>query len=503
MDGSKRLRFAVDQTLGVRRFMGWLNGRFIVMLFCVWAPCVHADRIGDIVETTIFEQALRFFTFSDPSLRYALVGAILLGISCGVLGSFIVVRKMALMGDTLSHAVLPGVAAGFLWSETKDPVAILVGATVVGLLATVLVSLIRQTTKIKEDAALGLVLASFFGVGICMLTRIQKLPNGNQSGIDKFMFGQAAALTQQDVTLMFATTVLTIILIVLFYKGLLAMSFDPAFAVSIGLPVKAIHYMLMALLAFAIVVSLQAVGVVLVSAMLITPAASAYLLTDRMKHMLVLSAIFGMLAGAIGAFLSFLGNNLPTGPFMVIGASVVFVLAYFFAPKHGVLTRWYRHLRRRQRVRMENMLKAMHRVMEDRDFHGEGVSVKELATLRRETLEDITRTVQEMVRNKYVTLGEAGNMVYFTPESFNHACRIVRNHRLWELYLTNEVDYQADHVHEDAEKIEHVLGEEIVRKLERALDYPKTDPHGKKIPEVRDMSGLPQEIATGYGKGRN
>ena len=477
----------------------------VCLLVCFAVPSVFAARIGDITETSVWGQAMRFFTFSDPALRYALAGAILLGISCGLLGSFIVVRKMALMGDTLSHAVLPGVAAGFLWNATKDPVAILIGATISGLLATVMVSLIQQTTKIKEDAALGLILASFFGLGICLLTRIQKMPSGNQSGIDKFMFGQAAALTQQDVMLMLVTTVLTILLIVLFYKGLLTTSFDPAFAASIGMPVKAIHYLLMGLLAFAIVVSLQAVGVVLVSAMLITPAASAYLLTDRMKTMLVLSAIFGMLAGTIGAFLSFLGNNLPTGPFMVIGASAVFVMAYFFAPKHGVVTRWVRHIRRRQRVRFENMLKAMHRVMEDRDFHGDGVSLNELAELRRETLENIQRTVKEMARQREVSLGEAGQMVYFTPNSFKQACRIVRNHRLWELYLTNEVDYDADHVHEDAEKIEHVLGEETVRKLERTLDFPQTDPHGKPIPAVRDISGAapvaPDQIP-GYGKGR-
>jgi manganese/zinc/iron transport system permease protein len=223
-----------------------------------------------------------------------------------------------------------------------------------------------------------------------------------------------------------------------------------------------------------------------------------------MKHMLILSAVFGMLAGGIGAFLSFLGNNLPTGPFMVIGASVIFVCAYFFAPKHGVVTRWVRHLKRRQRIGFENMLKAMHRVQEDRDFRGEGVSLKELANLRRETLEEVKHKISSMARQKIVTLGEDGNMAYFTPDSFKHASRIVRNHRLWELYLTNEANYSADHVHEDAEKIEHVLGEEIVRELERTLNYPETDPHGKRIPGARDLNEVgvsAPEAATGYGTG--
>ncbi|MFT5124610.1 MAG: ABC-type Mn2+/Zn2+ transport system permease subunit [Verrucomicrobiales bacterium] len=457
------------------------------LLFCGLASPVFAERIGDVVETHMWEQAVRFFTFRDPALRYALAGAILLGISCGVLGSFIVVRKMALMGDTLSHAVLPGVAAGFLWSGTKDPLAILIGATAAGLLGTFMVSIIRQTTRIKEDACMGLVLGSFFAVGICMLTLIQQMETGNQSGIDKFMFGQAAALNADDIRLMAICTVVVLIIVTLCYKGFLAASFDVGFAASLGLPVRMLHYLLMGLLAFCIVISLQAVGVVLVSAMLITPAATAYLLTDRMHRMLLYAAGFGMLSGALGAFLSFQGNNLPTGPFMVVGASSFFLIAFLIAPRHGVLVRWFRHKRRSQRIHFENTLKAMHRVLEDRGFIGDGVSLRELAELRRETIEEIRKRVRALARAGQAILGEDGNMVYFTRESENTAKRIVRNHRLWELYLTNEANYDADHVHDDAEKIEHILGEEIVRQLERKLNYPVADPHGKPIPGIQDL----------------
>ena len=153
--------------------------------FCLLAAAMPAwaDRIGDISETSVIEQAKRFFSFRDPSVRYALIGSILLGISCGLMGGFIVVRKMALFGDTLSHAVLPGVALGFLWNMEKDPVAIFIGATLAGLLGGAMVALIRQTTRLKEDTALGIVLASFFAVGICLLTRIQKM-SGNKGGLD-------------------------------------------------------------------------------------------------------------------------------------------------------------------------------------------------------------------------------------------------------------------------------------------------------------------------------
>src|SRR5688572_32010323 len=180
------------------------------LVFLSLATPAHAARIGDLSQTTIWEQAVRFFTFQDPSVRYALVGSLLLGVSCGLLGSFIVVRKMALVGDALSHAVLPGVTVGFLWNMSKDPVAIFIGATIAGLIGTAVVSWIKQTTHLKEDTALGLVLAVFFAVGICLLTMLQRLPTGNKSGLDKFLFGQVAAIGQKDVILMAAVTALSI-----------------------------------------------------------------------------------------------------------------------------------------------------------------------------------------------------------------------------------------------------------------------------------------------------
>ena len=479
---------------------------FLIVLLYLCAPeLVWAERIGDMGETTVWDQARRFFSLKDPAVRYALMGSILLGISCGLLGSFIVVRKMALFGDTLSHAVLPGVALGFMWNMSKDPLAIFIGATLAGLIGGALVTLIVQTTRLKEDTALGLVLASFFAVGICLLTRIQKISTGNKGGLDDFLFGQAAAMGKNDITLMLGVTLLVILAITFFYKELLVVSFDKIFAGSVGLPVAVIHYALMMLLAFSVVIALQAVGVVLVSAMLITPAAAAYLLTDRMHVMLLLASIFGVAAGAAGAFFSFLGNNLPTGPLMVVGASLVFVLAFLFGPRHGVVSRWWRQSSRSARVQRENTLKAVYHVIEARSFEGEGVSLRELAERRRETIEDVRGQAQQLKKYGLATLDEDGEAVHLMPEGWQRACEIVRNHRLWELYLTNEARIAPDHVHDDAEIIEHVLGEETVRQLERTLNHAKEDPHGRQIPGLQDLQlggrsfGGP-EVTTGYGK---
>jgi manganese/zinc/iron transport system permease protein len=300
-------------------------------------------------------------------------------------------------------------------------------------------------------------------------------------------------------------TLASVVILGVFYKEFLVTSFDPGFARVIGLPVQVFHYTLMLLLAFAVVVALQAVGVVLVSAMLITPAAAAYLLTDRMSRMLMLAAVFGMFAGLIGAFLSFLGNNLPTGPFMVVAASAVFAAAFLFGPKHGVITRWWRLLSRRQRVLRENTLKSIYHVLEDRGFAGQGVALTELAQRRRETASEVARGVTQLRRHRLATVHEDGNLVLLTPEGWRQACAIVRNHRLWELFLTHTANIAADHVHEDAERIEHVLGEETVRQLERQLEFASRDPHGKMIPGLAQMDEhagdplRPPEV-TGYGR---
>lgn len=478
---------------------------WILWLGACAVPEAHAIRIGELEETSFSAQVVRFFSLQDPSLRYALIGSILLGISCGVLGSFLVVRKMALMGDALSHAVLPGVAIGFLWNMTKDPLAIFIGATIAGLLGAGTVHLITQTTRLKEDTALGLVLAGYFAVGAAMVSMIQHLPVGNQSGIDKFMFGQAAAISEQDIKLMGTITALSLLAVGIFYKEFLVTSFDPGFARANGFPVQVMHYALMLLLAFSVVIALQAVGVVLVSAMLITPAAAAYMLTDRMSRMLMLAALFGIFAGASGAFFSFLRPNLPTGPFMVLGASFVFGLAFLFGPKHGVLVKWWMQRSRSRRVQRENTLKSLYHVLESRDFHGEGVTLKELAERRRETMEEARTQADALQQHGLATLAGDEDTLYLTPEGWQRSLAIVRNHRLWELYLTNAAQIPADHVHEDAEKIEHVLGEDVVRDLERRLSFATTDPHGRSIPNVADVrKGVPAPErppdSMGYGK---
>jgi manganese/zinc/iron transport system permease protein len=444
-----------------------------------------AARIGELVEWSFAAQAVRFFSFADPAMRWALAGSMLLGVCCGLMGSFLVVRRLALMGDALAHAVLPGVALGFLWNMSKDPLAIFVGAVAAGLLGAGTVQLLRSTTRHREDAALGFVLSSFFGAGVCLLTMIQNLPGASKAGLDTFLFGQAAAMGPGDVALLGGVALIAAWALAVFFKEFLVTSFDEGFARSAGLPARFFQNCLMLLLSFAIVSSLQAVGVVLVSAMLVIPAAAAYLLTERLGKMVWLSATFGLAAGAAGSFISYAGRGLPSGPLMVLAAAVIFFGALMLAPRHGILVRLWRRHAGAARVARENTLKAIYHVLEDGQFTSEAVSVADVAARRGGEVPEIEREFAALRRAGLAT--RAADRVALTPEGWQRACEIVRNHRLWELYLTNAASLAPDHVHEDAEVIEHILGEETVRHLEKRLNYARRDPHGKPIPGLRDL----------------
>jgi len=449
-----------------------------------------AATIGDLADTRIWEQALRFAQMRDPAVRYALVGTVALGLCCGLMGCFILVRRMSMTGDALSHAVLPGVVLGFVWSGTKDPLAIFIGAVVAGLVGAVVARLIRDTTILKEDAALGLVLGGFYGAGIVLMRLVQSGGYGNQSGLDKFLFGQAAALSRPDVVLMVGVAVLVVVLVVLFYKELQVTSFDIGFARSLGLPVVLIENLIMLLLAFAVVVALQAVGVVLVSAMLILPGATAYLLTDRFHILLILASVFGVLAGATGAFLSFMEAGMPTGPYVVVAGTLLFSGAFVFAPRHGVLAKWIHHAAQRARTRRENVLKAIFHVLEEEGFRRADAQTERIAARLREHPARLGRSLRVMSWRGWIKPAGAGR-VTFTRAGWDAACAVVRKHRLWELYLASAASIAADHVHDDAETIEHILDDATVRRLMARLAHPTKDPHGRWIPEAANGVAAP------------
>lgn len=286
----------------------------------------------------------------DPNARWILLGCSLLGLSSGVLGSFAYLRKQSLMGDALSHAALPGVCVAFMITGSKSILFFLIGAAAAGLLATLSIGWITRHSKIKQDSALGIVLSVFFGVGIVLLTQIQHSSSGNQSGLDKFLFGQAASMVHSDVITMAIISFLLISVCTLFFKEFKLLSFDPGYARGLGFPVSILDHFMMFLIVVAVVVGIQAVGVVLMAALLITPAVAARYWTEKLGLMVILSGIFGAFSGFVGTYLSTMGSNLPTGPLSVLAATGLFGFSLLFAPKRGLLIKMFRQTSMKQQV---------------------------------------------------------------------------------------------------------------------------------------------------------
>jgi manganese/zinc/iron transport system permease protein len=283
----------------------------------------------------------------DYTLRNVALGSALLGIVSGVLGSFAMLRKQGLLGDTLAHAALPGICIAFLLTGAKDQIVLLIGAGIAGWIGTMLLLLIVRRTVLSEDAALGIVLSTFFGIGITLLTYINQRDDANQAGLDKYLFGQAAALVERDVITFAILGGVALLLVLLFYKEFKLLTFDPEFAGSLGFGTTKLSVLLTSLIVVAVVIGLQTVGVVLMAAMLIGPAAAARQWTNRLATMIVLSATFGALAGVTGALLSFTQQGLPTGPTVVLALTVIVFASLAFAPARGMVWDWWR--RRKQR----------------------------------------------------------------------------------------------------------------------------------------------------------
>ncbi|MFT5465669.1 MAG: ABC-type Mn2+/Zn2+ transport system permease subunit [Verrucomicrobiales bacterium] len=456
------------------------------LVFAIFAfPAVaFAARVSDVQDTDFWEQATRFFDWGDPhNGRYLMeltIGCALVGLCCGLLSAFIVVRRIALVGDMLSHAILPGIVLGFLWTATKNPVHLLIGAVTAGLVGAALATGLKRTTTLKDDTNFGIVLGGFYAVGIFLMSMIQNGNFGDQSGIGEILLGSAAAMRTADIKLIAVVAAVSVIVIGLLFKEFKASSFDPSFANTIGIKERGMHYLLMGLLSFVVVISIQAVGALLVTAMLIIPAATATLLTHRLEIVILLAVLFGMVASVGGAYFSFLHQGLPTGALMILTGSFGFSLAFIFAPERGLLPRKLRRKRQAARIQRENTLKAIFHLLEAAGFESDRVTFADLTARRRRGESEVRREFQNLARHGLVELN--GASLRLTDAGLTRAKEIVRNHRLWELYLTHSADIAADHVHDDAEKIEHVLGENVVRLLEQRFGAEAIDPHGKTIP---------------------
>lgn len=296
---------------------------------------------------------------SDYTVRTVAAAALLLGVTSGALGSFAVLRKQSLLGDVLSHAALPGVALGFLIAGGRSFAGILAGALTTGVAAALLMLLLARRSRLKTDAALGIALGTFFAAGVVLLSYVQGRAGAGQAGLETFLFGQAAAVLRSDLALMAGIAAAALVLVAAFWKEFAVTTFDPAFAASLGLPVAWLEAAMTAMIALAVVLGLQMVGVVLMSAMIVAPAVAARQWTDRLGTMVVLAAAFGAIGGLVGAVTSALARGLATGPLIVLALTALAAASLAFAPRRGLVAALLRRRRERRALGERRVLEAL------------------------------------------------------------------------------------------------------------------------------------------------
>jgi manganese/zinc/iron transport system permease protein len=413
-----------------------------------------------------------------------LIGTSLLGSVAGVLGCFAVLRRRALVGDLLSHAALPGLCLAFLVLGQRHFGGMLFGAFCTGLAGVGLVTLVCRWTRTKEDAAVGIVLSTFFGAGIVLSSVIQNQEGGGaKAGLESYIYGQAAGMVLQDVLWIAMVSAAALVVVVLLFKEFKVLSFDPAFARTQGWPTLALDLAMMGTLALVTVTGLPAVGVVLMAAMLILPGATARFWTERLGPMLVLSGILGAAPGTIGTLLSagvvagWLGfdplafgptaTNLPTGPLIVLSGTALFLFSVLFAPRRGAVARLWAAARLRSTTARENLLRTLYELSEPRLPDRPAIAVEQLLTHRAWRAWQARWLVRWMSWLGLVERTPEGARL--SESGLGKARGLVRTHRLWERFLIERADIAPDHVDRDADMIEHLLGREIVDALEERL----------------------------------
>lgn len=429
---------------------------------------------------------------------WPLVMASLIAVGCALLGAVFVVRRTALLGDAVSHSVLPGVAAGLLLSGllvghseggafgmSTSMLFILAGALIAGLLSTAMIEALSSHSRIKPDTALGAVFPAFFAAGVIL---IRSQASDAHFDVDCVFYGSLENIDNaRQVMPTMVSTVLVVLFFALAYKEILITSFDRELSRSLGLRFRLINVLLIALLAMTVVSAFEAVGAILVIAFLIVPPATATLLVDRFHRVLLLSMLFGLTAAFFGSWLTILLGNVDLdtarAPSVAVTAGVQFLVAFTLSPKHGLVATSRRARSLRRRILEENLLAAVYRIEAPDDR--KQVGLEEAALALDYPTSHLRSTMTHCIRRGELVGFDDGRMC-LTDSGRSRVETIIRARRLWESYMITEMGAAPDHAHDAADRIEHHLQPGLVRDLEELLDRPQVAPRG---PTIRDGSG--------------
>lgn len=394
----------------------------------------------------------------------------MVGLMCGALGCFIVLRNMSLIGDALAHAILPGVVFAFILVGYST-IGFFFGAVAAGLLTALGITWIQHQVGTKNDAAIGIVFTAMFSIGVMGISYISR-NEGVHLDLKDFLFGNVLGVSDQDLILTAVVCIYVFLSIMAFYRYLFVTTFQAVIAQTMGISVRMIHYFLMLLLSFAVVASLQTVGVILVVAMLITPASTALLLSDRLDWAVFYAALIGLLSALLGLIFAIQLETTP-GPAMALVATLIYLIAVFFAPKKGLLFKLIRLNKVKRRIQLEDLLKQAYRLQEKGLLNVERL-------LQQVPLKDwqLNRYLRILRRHGWIE----PKRLYLTNSGVEASQRLVRAHRLWETYLAGKVGLNTEQIHDEAERLEHHLTDEILDEVDKVLGYPTTDPHGSPIP---------------------
>jgi manganese/zinc/iron transport system permease protein len=394
-----------------------------------------------------------------------LLGTGLLGANAGLVGCFAVLRRRALTGDALAHAALPGLCLAFLLVGQRSLPALLLGAFATGVLGVATVAALRRWTRIKEDAAIGIVLSVFFGAGITLSRLIQnRSTEGSKAGLDSYILGKTAGIIAQDVYLIAGVSLASLAVVLLLYKEFKLLVFDTGFASVQGWPVFGLDLLLMGLIALAVVFGLPMVGVVLMAALLILPGAAARFWTDRLGRMLAISGAFGLVIGLIGTALSARFGKMPAGPIIVLVGTAVFLGSVLFAPRRGVVGRALAHRRFRRDLAERNLLRIVFDLVEPGLPVVRPLTSEEIGRRKSWSRLFLARLLAMAERDGYLRRQPDGR---FLPTDLGVArgAELARASRLWGLFLTEHADLAGALAKLDSESVESLLPEPIVADL--------------------------------------
>ncbi len=407
----------------------------------------------------------------EPWAQRALLASVMVGLLCGVLGCFIVLRNMSLLGDALSHAILPGIFVSFYFFGYST-IGFFLGSSLAGLIAALIISWIQQNIQTKNDAAIGIIFTAMFSLGVIGISWLNT-SEGAHLDLKDFLFGNVLGVSNEDLLLTGFVLVYSIIAIILLYRLLFITTFQPKIAESMGISVKSIHYFLMMILSFTVVASIRTVGVILVVAMLITPAATALLLSPKLKRVLVLAGFFGVLSAVLGFVLAVYFGTTP-GPAMCVVATIIYFLVAIFAPETGIWSKFWVRRRETRRILSEDIIRFVDK------FPGNVVTKSEVYENIGVSNFTLSQVINGLANRKLITI--SSEEIALSERGVIKANNLQRAHRLWETYQHNTMGIDPDMVHLEADDLEHHLDDDILGEVERKLGYPEQDPHGSPIP---------------------